>query len=372
VSNGRLAGREKVAEGRETFHWVHEYPCETYAIAIAAAPYVAVDSELAMEGSEEKVPFTYWVLPESVEKAKLQFQDVPKMFEIYSKAFGPFPFPKSKFGLVEVSFYGMEHSTCVAYGSSFPAWCKANGEGDPHSQQNARFDYILVHESAHEWWGNGVSAKTWGDFWIHEGFATYAEAVYLEELEGYDVAQEHLESLRGSIGKESKLYRGENKDSDEAYSPVIYNKGAWVLHTLRGYVDDDDAWWKTLRDFNLEFRYRNAGTDDFRAILEKNTGKDWKRFFDEWVRGEGYPILEGSVTTKAKVIVLQLKNRGSGKTTFHVPVDLAWKDGNEAKTQRFELVPGDNRFEVACKARPHDVELAGIEDLLVGRSILFE
>lgn len=372
VSNGRLTGREKVAEGTETFHWVHEYPCETYAIAIAAAPYVAVDAELAIEGSEEGLPFTYWVLPESEEKAKLQFQDVPKMIEIYSKAFGPFPFPKSKFGLVETSFFGMEHSTCVAYGSSFPAWCKANNEVDPHSLQNARFDYILVHESAHEWWGNAVSARTWGDFWLHEGFATYAEAVYLEELEGYDVAQEHLESLRGSIGRDSRLFRGESSDSDQAYAPVIYSKGAWVLHTLRGYVDDDDTWWKTLRDFNLAFRYRNADTEDFRATLEANTGKDWKTFFDEWVRGEGYPIVAGTVTTKPKSLVLLLKNQGSGKTGFHVPLDLAWKEGNEEKEQRLELVPGENRIEIACKSKPRDVLILGLEDLLVERAILFE
>lgn len=372
VSNGRLTGREKVAEGTETFHWVHEYPCETYAIAIAAAPYVQVDDELTIEGSDEKLPYSYWVLPESAEKAKLQFQDVPKMLEIFTKAFGPYPFPKSKFALVETSFFGMEHSTCIAYGSSFPAWCKANNEVDPHSHQNARFDYILVHESAHEWWGNAVSAKTWGDFWIHEGFATYAEAVYLEELEGYDVAQEHMESLRGQIGKESRLFRGENLDSGEAYAGALYSKGAWVLHTLRGYVDNEDAWWKTLRDFYAAFRYRNADTEDFRSILEANTGKNWKNFFDEWVRGEGYPILTGTVTRKPKGVVVQLKNQGSSKTGFHVPLDITWKEGNEEKTQRFELEPGDNRFEIACKSRPNDIEIVGLEDLLVERKILFD
>jgi aminopeptidase N len=372
VANGRLTGREKGPEGTEISHWVHEYPCMTYAIAIAAAPFESVEEELTIEGSDEKIPFAYWVVPEVAEKARLQFQDVPRMLEIYTKAFGPFPFPKSKFGLVETSYWGMENSTCIAYGSSFPAWCKANGEVDPYSIQNARFDYILIHESAHEWWGNGVSAKTWGDFWIHEGFATYAEAVYLEELEGYDVAQQHMDTLRTSIGKTSKLFRGEKSDSGQAYAPVIYQKGAWVLHTLRNVVDDDEAWWKTLREFNLAFRYKNASTADFRAVLERNTGKDWKRFFDEWVFGEGYPVITGTVTSKGKTIVLSLRNQGSGKTSFHVPVDLAWKDGNEQKEQRFELEPGANRFEVACRGRPSEVELLRLEGLLVERSILFE
>src|SRR5260221_10705754 len=221
VSNGRFTGREKIAENTETFHWAHEYPCETYSIAIDVAPYVVVERELEVPGPEGeptlKVPFATYAIPEDAEKAQLQFAEVPEMLEIYSKAFGPFPFPKSKFALVETNFWGMEHSTCVAYGSTFPAWCKAHDEIDAHAGENARFDYILIHESAHEWWGNGVSAKSWGHFWIHEGFATYAEAVYLEEKEDAAAAQAHLEGMKASIGPTSRLFRGENVDSGAAY-----------------------------------------------------------------------------------------------------------------------------------------------------------
>jgi aminopeptidase N len=372
VGNGRLTSRAQNAGDTETFHWSHEYPLETYSVTLNVAPYVVVEQELEIEAHADPLLFIYYVLPENLEKAALQFRDVEPMLEAYTRAFGPYPFEKSKFGLVETAFWGMEHSTAIAYGSSYPAWLKRHGGRDPHAGRNKHFDYILVHESAHEWWGNGVSAKTWGDFWIHEGFATYAEAVYLEELEGYDVAQQHMDTLRTSIGKTSKLFRGEKSDSGQAYAPVIYQKGAWVLHTLRNVVDDDEAWWKTLREFNLAFRYKNASTADFRAVLERNTGKDWKRFFDEWVFGEGYPVITGTVTSKGKTIVLSLRNQGSGKTSFHVPVDLAWKDGNEQKEQRFELEPGANRFEVACRGRPSEVELLRLEGLLVERSILFE
>jgi len=274
VGNGRLTGREPSADETETFHWVHEYPLETYSVTLDVAPYVVVERELdllepdapnkvespgatgphdapdvpaapASRGTAkagDKLPFLYYVLPEHAEKAALQFQDVPGMLAAYTHAFGPFPFPKSKYALVETSFWGMEHSTAVAYGSSFPKWIAEHDGKDPYASRNAQFDYILVHESAHEWWGNGVSAKTWGDFWIHEGFATYAEAVYLESVQGVDAAQKHMDSWKRSIGKKSRLFRGENVNSEQAYDLVLYAKGAWVLHTLRWYVDDDAAW----------------------------------------------------------------------------------------------------------------------------------
>jgi len=297
---------------------------------------------------------------------------VPEMLAIYSKAFGPFPFPKSKFALVESNFWGMEHSTCVAYGSTFPAWCKAHDEPDVHAHENERFDYILVHESAHEWWGNGVSAKSWGHFWIHEGFATYAEVVYLEEKEGEAAAAAHLAAIQGSIRPASRLFRGANVDSGQAYAPEIYFKGAWVLHTLRHDVDDDDAWWKSLRDFNVAFRYRNADTEDFRAILEQDTGKSWKTFFDEWVYGEGYPVIDGTVTAKARSFLVQVNVKGSGKTGFHVPIDVAWREAQEAKTQRILLEPGDNRIEIPTRSKPRGLAVNGLENVLCERSIRFQ
>ena len=376
VANGKLSGEEKGGEGLETFHWVHPYPCETYSIAISVAPYVRTEQELEVPGAEgeapQKVPFETFVLPEDVEKAKLQFAEVPEMLAIYSKAFGPFPFPDAKFALVESNFWGMEHSTAVAYGSSFPAWCKEHDEVDAHARENAAFDYILVHESAHEWWGNGVSAKSWGHFWIHEGFATYAEAVYLEETQDAEAAQAHLDGMKGEIGPTSRLFRGENVDSGAAMGPEIYRKGAWVLHTLRTFVDDDEQWWKALRDFNLAFRYKNADSDDFRAVLEKDTGKSWKTFFDEWVYGEGYPILDGVVTAKPRNLLVQVKVKGTGKTEFHVPIDVTWREGPEAKRKRVLLQPGANQVEIPIQARARDLAVEGLGRVLCEHSIRFE
>lgn len=383
VGNGRLVGREPGADGTETFHWVHEYPLETYSVTLDVAPYVVVERELALlepdaAGSAEtpkegeKLPFLYYVLPEHADKAALQFQDVPGMLAAYTRAFGPFPFPKSKYALVETCFWGMEHSTAVAYGSSFPKWIAEHGGRDPYASRNTQFDYILVHESAHEWWGNGVSARTWGDFWIHEGFATYAEAVYLESVKGPEAAQKHLDTWKRSIGKKSRLFRGENLDSEQAYDQVLYSKGAWVLHTLRYCVDDDAQWWRALAAFNRAYRYGNAGSEDFRGVLEKVTGKEWNTFFDEWVYGQGYPEIQGTVHRSERSIAVDVTVKGTAETGFHVPLEIAWKEASTAKKMRIALVPGSNRVEIPCSAGPEAVSVSGLERVLGKHSVVVD
>ena len=371
VSNGRLAGREVRGE-RETFRWVHEYPCETYSITLDAAPYVVVETKLELPGLERPLPFAYYVLPESAEKAQLQFADVPRLLAVFTEAFGPFPFPKSKYALVETPFWGMEHSTAIAYGSSYPKWCAKHGEPDRHAERNRAFDYILVHETAHEWWGNAVSARDWGDFWIHEGFATYAESVYVELTDGRAAAEEYMEGWRDPIGPRLRLHKGAGQDAASAFSIELYAKGAWVLETLRHCVDDDAAWWRTLQAFQAEFRYRNAGTDDFRAVLERETKKVWKRFFDELVHGEGYPMLEGRVRATEAGVQIAIENQASGATAFHLPIDVAWKAGAKSGSRRVWLEPGTNETTIELGLRPRDVRVVGPARILGKHAITIE
>lgn len=372
VGNGRLAARTTNADATETFHWVHEYPLETYSVTLDVAPYVVVEQELEISGNPAPLLFVYYVLPEHRERAALQFEDVPGMLTAYSAEFGPFPFPKSKFALVETNFWGMEHSTAVAYGSSYPAWLRAHGGQDPHRSENKFFDYILVHESAHEWWGNGVSAHAWGDFWLHEGFATYAESVYLEHVRGFDEAQKHMNTWKSRIGRKSRLYRGDDVDSGAAYDITLYGKGAWVLHTLRTYVDDDDAFGRAVRAFNVEFRYGNATTADFRAVLERETKREWKSFFDEWVYGTGYPKLTGSIHADGARIVIDVANAGTAQDGFHVPLDLAYTVGGETRTQRIWLDPGDNHREIDTGATVSGLSAPRLERILCDAKIKFD
>ncbi|MFT5285616.1 MAG: aminopeptidase N [Planctomycetota bacterium] len=366
VSNGRLEGIDDLGATR-TFHWQHDYPLETYAVTLNAAPYVVVETELELDGHDDPLPFSYYVLPENAEKAAIQFQQVPELLKIYGDAFGPFPFEKSKFGLVETNFWGMEHSTAIAYGSSYPAWCEATGETDRYARRNKFFDYILIHEVAHEWWGNAVSATEWGHFWIHEGFGTYAEGVYVERTAGRERADEYFVGQQNSAmrsGVDSRLYRGEDVTSGEAYAGLIYSKGASVLNTMRVYMNDDDAWWKALREFNLRFRYGNASSDDFRDVLEEISGRSWEAVFASWVYGEGYPMVTGTVQGTPTSIEVSLENTGSGQTSFEVPMDLEWSELGQPRRTRVMVRPGEFAASISCESEPSDVRVMNFNRVL--------
>jgi aminopeptidase N len=363
VSNGRLTGRHPAGEDHETFHWRHPYPLETYAVTLNVAPYVALEGTLVLPGLEAPVPYAWYVLPASRERALVQFAQVPEILATFSEAFGPWPFPDAKVGLVQTSFWGMEHSTAVAYGSSFPAWIAEHGGKDRYASRNRWFDYILVHELAHEWWGNAVSAADWGDFWLHEGFATYAGGVYVERRDGRETADRFFAEQAAWVHPKAVLYRGAGTSSKQAFSAAIYSKGACVLNTLRHYLDDDETWWELLRTFQLRHRYGNATTEDLRAVLEELSGRDWSGFFDQWVHGAGYPRLSGRVRAQDGGVLVELEKPAS-PTGCVVPLDLAWREGDRRVTRRLWFGPGAHRERIACELPPTEIEVRHLERLL--------
>jgi aminopeptidase N len=345
-----------------TYTWRHEYPLETYAASLNIANYTQVHQQLKVSGNDQEFLFSYYVLPENAEKAAIQFKQVPELLRIYSEAFGSFPFPDSKFALVESNVWGMEHSTAVSYGSSYPAWCEQAGAKDRYASRNKWFDYILVHEVAHEWWGNGVSAEHWGHFWIHEGFGTYAEGVYIEGTQGREAADKFFKQMgRGATGSKGVLFRGDHPESGDAYSGLIYSKGATVLHTLRSFVNDDEMWWDSLRSFNREFRYGNATTEDFAAVLNRVTKQDWTFFFEQWVYGAGAPKLTVEVEVAAKLVTVRVANpRGQ----FRVPIDIAWDDDGEEATKRLWFDPGQQETSFDIEGTPKNVRVQNLDRIL--------
>jgi aminopeptidase N len=373
VCNGRLTGRNASGD-LETFQWRHDYPCENYAVALNVGPYVELSGELNLKGLPKPVPYSFFVLPQDLEKAQLQFSEVPRLLDAYGEAFGPFPFPESKFCLVQTPFWGMEHSTVVAYGNSWPAWLERQGKQgeDPWAPFNVFFDYILIHEVAHEWWGNAVSASDWGHLWIHEGFGTYSEAVYVEKVYGRGAADSYLATLRPKISPRFRTFRGKGVLPSQAFDNNVYYKGAWVLNTLRTFVDDDAAWWRALREFNLRFRYKNAATEDFQKVLEEVTGKPWGRFFQEWFYGDSYPLLIGSVKAAEGKIVAEISNPPQFGQGYHVPLELRWQEGGRTRTERRMLEPGENRLEIATSGRPQGLQVLNLNRILCDAKIVVE
>lgn len=362
VSNGNLIGKETKGPWT-TFHWRHDYPCENYAIVLDVAPYVEFNDTFSVPGSDKPVHAAYYVLAQDLEKAKLQFEDAPRMIQIYSEMFGPWPYTNEKFSLVETDFWGEEHSTAVSYGNTFPKWAKLHAQPDRYAAFNSMFDYILIHECAHEWWGNAVSAEDWGHLWLHEGFATYTEAVYTEKMFGRAKADEWLDQMKPKISPLFREYRGKGVLPNEAFNNNVYYKGAWILNTLRTYVDNDEQWWKVLREFNLRCRYKSVKTEDFQIVLEEVTKKVWQEFFLEWFHGDSAPVIKGTAKIVGRSIEVDADNSMEhGK--FHVPLDLEWTDGGSARKYRLMLQPGPNHITLQAGFAPSDLKVVNLKRML--------
>jgi aminopeptidase N len=329
------------------------------------APYVELEGALGDAARAAGVErYQAWVLPQSLEKARRQFAELPAVVGVFAEAFGAFPFPESKLAFVETSFWGMEHSTAIAYGSSYPAWIAEHGGRDPYAFVNRWFDYILVHELAHEWWGNSVTADDWGSFAVHEGFGTYAEGVFVERTRGREEADAFFREQSRRLGPRARVWREARADAGLAYSDDAYTKGALVLNTLRWCLDDDADWWDALRGFHERYRHGNASLDDFRAVLEERTGADWSRFFDEYVRGSGYPRVTGTVTAGRREVRVRVANEGSAGTGFHLPLDLAWTEDGTPRAVRLEVPPGGLELDVPCAARPRELAVVHLDRVL--------
>ena len=369
--NGRLVGVDAAphpeGSGR-VFRWHHPYPCCTYSIALNVAPYVDLKSEIKLPGLERKLPVHFFVLPRDVEKAKIQFAVVPEMLRFFGEKFGPFAFPEAKYALVQTNYWGMEHSTIVAYGSSFPDALKKLGTGrDAWAARNRWFDYILIHESAHEWWGNAVSATDWGHFWIHEGFGTYAEVLWVEHVHGPQKMHEFVAEYARNVHDGVPIYQASHATGHEAYNASrgnIYYKGACVLHQLRG-VMGDEPFFRALKRFNLEFRYKNASTEDWQKTCEAESEQALGWFFKSWVYGVGRaePTVAVEADPDGAALVTRLHST-TPENSFRWPLRVTVKRGGKPETATVWMEPGEHR-QVVRDAKPGNVKVEGLEWLVL-------
>ncbi|MFA3783096.1 M1 family metallopeptidase [Melioribacteraceae bacterium 4301-Me] len=271
VSNGILID-QSVNGSRKTFHWRTLYPISTYLIAIYSAPYKSFTDKFITENGKV-LPLVYYVTPEKLKNAKIDFEEHPQYLNFFTKTFGEYPFIKEKYGVAEFLWnYGaMEHQTITGIGSKFITGKKF-------------FSDMLVHELAHQWWGDAVTPKTWDDIWLNEGFATYSEALYWENYAGKDALISTMQSFSGNFDS-GTLYH----PFDNIFNRMVYDKGAWVLHMLRGEVGDS-AFFHILKTYYYEYRYKNASTRDFEDVCEKISGKNLDYFFYQWIyKGVGIP-----------------------------------------------------------------------------------
>jgi aminopeptidase N len=315
VSNGRFVGSKDLGDGYTEWQWRVHYPINNYDVALNIGEYKHWDGLHVNKETGEKTTLDYYALPEDLEKAKAQFAQVPGMLDAYEHYFGEYPFDEDGYKLVQVPYAGMEHQTAVAYGNHFTnGYYGRDWTGVGISP---KFDFIIIHESGHEWFGNAVTAADVSDMWIHEGWTTYMEGLYVEYRWGKADALRYLNGLKPKVQNERPIVTTRGVHAEPPQDQ--YFKGALMLNTLRSVIDDDVAWFKDIHDFYQAFQYRNVVTEDVVAWWSKRTGMQLRPFFDAYLRHAALPVLELKFDVPHKWVEYRWR---SDEAAFAMPVKV--------------------------------------------------
>jgi len=292
VSNGRLRSVVRQKNKTKTYNWFVSNPINNYGVNINIGDY-AHFSEV-FNGEKGKLTCDYYVLKEDLEKARIEFKQAPMMLEAFEHWFGPYPFYEDGYKLVEAPYLGMEHQSSVTYGNGFRNGYRGNdlsgsGWGD-------KFDFIIIHESAHEWFANSITFEDIADMWIHESFANYSECLYVEYYFGKEAGREYVLGSRRNIRNDSPITGIYNVNISG--SGDMYYKGGSMLHTLRQIINDDEKWRDLLRSLNRDFYHQVVKGSQIEEYLSKKTGMDLKPFFDQYLRDIRIPVFEYFVRDK--------------------------------------------------------------------------
>jgi len=313
ISNGRLLQRTELPNGRTRFDWYVDYPIATYNVVINIGDYTHFTDSYIRPGGDT-LALNFYCMPYNLDSARQLFGGVKRMLALYEKDFGPYPFPRDGFNVLE-SLYPMDHQGAVSVGSMRNPFNSDTYDGDIRRQ--------MWHECGHEWWGNNVGCSDYADMWIHESFASYAEFLNQEALFGRASALTEL-----------------NRDNPDNKEPIIgvynvnhfhegdmYLKGARMLETLRNVMDNDSLWWSIFRGIQQRFRYIPVRTEDIVEYFNTATGKDYTYFFDQYLRHPAIPVL--SIGVRQDGAGLRLSYRWEADVPgFRMPVRVTTAKGS--------------------------------------------
>jgi aminopeptidase N len=288
VSNGQFKGKQKLGDGYTRYDWFVSYPINPYNVTLNIANYAHLPSEEFIgEGGVLKID--YYVLPENRERAKQHFsENVPAMLNCFEHWFGPYPFYRDGYKLIESAYLGMEHQSAIAYGNRYENGYL--GHDNSKSGYGKDWDFIIIHESGHEWFGNSITSKDIADSWIHEGFTTYSEALFVECKHGKEAADAYLIGLRSSI--QNKLPIIGTFGVDDRSPTDVYYKGANVLQTVRSVINNDKKWRGILRGLNLKFSLKTITTKDVVDYINEESGINFTSVFNAYLLYPEIPVLE--------------------------------------------------------------------------------
>lgn len=298
VANGRLRGMHDLGD-RVRYDWFVSYPINNYNVTVNIADYAHWQEEyIAADG--DTLELDYYVLASNKEKAQKHFQQVRPVLACFERFFGKYPFWEDGYALVETPYLGMEHQGAIAYGNQYK-----RGYLGGMIPRDMDWDYIIVHETGHEYFGNSVSCGDLAEMWLHESFTTYMEALYVECAYSYEDAVRYLKSQRMYIYNREPILGPFDVNWEDWEGSDHYYKGAWILHTLRHAINDDELWWKLLRGFYEQQAISITSTEDFVKYVNQSTGEDYRPFFEQYLTYPGLPVFEYSLEEKGDKLILR-------------------------------------------------------------------
>lgn len=285
VSNGNLRSEKKLDGGYNNFEWFVSYPINSYNVTVYMGDFVNFNETYT--NSTGSYQIDYYVLPKNLERAKKYYSKTKEVMDVFEKDFGEYPFKNDGAAMVEAPFEGMEHQSAIAIGGDY-------GKGNKREYWTKDYDYLLIHETGHEWWGNAVAIGDMADAWINEGFTTYAEYLFAEEKSGYPdyiktaaLNQEHILNLWPMVGER-------NINENTFLGNDIYHKGAAMLNNLRCIINNDTLFMRIIKEYYQRYKFRITNTSDFVSIVKELTGEDCSDFFRKFLYEAEPPVLSCS------------------------------------------------------------------------------
>ena len=353
VSNGRLRRTTDNGDGTRSFEWFVTNPINNYGVNVNVADYTHFAD--TFQGEKGLLTLDYYVLPRNLDKAQKQFQQVKLMLRAFEHWFGPYPFYEDGYKLVEVPYLGMEHQSSVTYGNQYLngyLGMDLSGTG-----WGKKWDFIIIHESGHEWFANNVTYRDIADMWVHESFTNYSECLYTEYHFGKEAGAEYVRGCRKQIENKRPIVGvyGVNAEG----SGDMYYKGGNMLHTIRQIVDNDEKWRSILRGLNRDFYHQTVDGSQVEAYIVQHSGKSLQKVFDQYLRNTAIPVLEyrlkkGKIeyrwTNCVEGFDMPLKVvLAKGKYEFIYPT-TDWKDSPCKLGKKDDLKVDENFYVTAVKS----------------------
>lgn len=333
ISNGRLISTKQLKDNTTTYTWQVTNPINNYGVNINIGDYVAFSEKY--KGEKGDLDCQYYVLRNNLAKAKKQFQDVPKMLKAFEHWFGPYPFYEDSYKLVEVPYLGMEHQSSVTYGNGYKNGYR--GRDLSGTGWGLKFDFIIIHESGHEWFANNITYKDIADMWIHESFTNYSESLFVEYYYGKEAGAAYVRGTRKNIRNDQPII-GQYDVNNEG-SGDMYYKGGNMLHTIRQIINNDEKWRQILRGLNSTFYHQTVTTQQIENYISEQAGIDLTPVFNQYLRDTRVPTLEYYFTEK------QLSYRWINCVdgfTMPVQVDLSGESLQIQPTKEWKVISVSN------------------------------